>query len=948
MSIKPLPPEVVAQVKSSSVITSLNGVALGLLRNSLDANATKVNISVDYRLGNCIVEDNGFGIPESEFRDTGGLGKLHFTSKFPPQDNVYGRTGAFLFSIASLSLLSVTSHYQRQNSHATLVIHNSEVVSRHIPALPEQRILVFPHGTRVTVRDLFGSMPVRVKQRALEAARTGSGRDWGQLVRMIVSLLLGFSGIVAVTLRDMQSTRVLTLKSDSGSLISRTSRILSRAALWDNPDAVEWVPLSASSSGITINGCISLAPAPSKKMQFVTLDMEPISDDLKSNVLFDEINKVFANSRFGFTEDLDFDTSTSAVKSEPAVVNESNRAKKGVDRWPVFYLRISLQGCIPNPTTASKDAVLDGGHDVLPKILDLLKAMFYAFLKKHSFCPHKVNLSGRTPRISPVKRLRLTEHSHSHTTPSSSNNWPASAPVGVYENTKTPRLPLSTSVINMHSKISGSSNSLADSPASAMPKYVVTTRPPKDAEARNEEIRGRVAESEVVAMHHSEFEIDLPGHMPFNKHGANKEIVPSQAHSQVSKSGGQVPEGYFRWENPATKVTSLVNSRTGFIMQSANERPSIKRTNNTPAIRNKEAKPKEASPWLKNLLAMWENPVFETTEAAIPRLPDTNAGSADVKFKQSGCSLSLGRQGDRESLALEGRFSKSSLQHCEVVSQVDQKFILAKLPIFRQSVCPDEQTTSAHNEKAKEALPKLALVVIDQHAADERCRVEALMADYFELIDDSNGIATPSPVTGPLSAPVVVDFTCQECDLLERFTSHFRRWGIWYEIMSVTQPAMTTTEADRRGTNHEQNRLKRVSITRLPPSILERCRSEPSLLVELLRKEVWRLEEDETISRAALLTAGKARIGDGSDEAENSWVAWFHGCPPGILELINSRACRSAIMFGDTLSVEDCRALLDRLGKCVFPFQCAHGRPSMVPLLELGSDLPGCDDFEIW
>lgn len=53
-------------------------------------------------------------------------------------------------------------------------------------------------------------------------------------------------------------------------------------------------------------------------------------------------------------------------------------------------------------------------------------------------------------------------------------------------------------------------------------------------------------------------------------------------------------------------------------------------------------------------------------------------------------------------------------------------------------------------------------------------------------------------------------------------------------------------------------------------------------------------------------------------------------------------------MFGDSLSVEDCRALLDRLGKCAFPFQCAHGRPSMVPLLELGDHLPGCDNSEIW
>lgn len=173
------------------------------------------------------------------------------------------------------------------------------------------------------------------------------------------------------------------------------------------------------------------------------------------------------------------------------------------------------------------------------------------------------------------------------------------------------------------------------------------------------------------------------------------------------------------------------------------------------------------------------------------------------------------------------------------------------------------------------------------------------MAGYFE-INDSNGNTTPSPVAEMLSVPVVIDLTRQECDLLEHYISHFRRWGIWYEMISVTQPAMATTEGGRRGANQEQNRLKRVCVTRLPPSILERCRSEPSLLVELLRKEVWRLEEDETISRAALSIAGRASLRESSDEAEHSWVPWFHGCPPGILELIISRACRSKLHNTDT------------------------------------------------
>jgi DNA mismatch repair protein MLH3 len=59
------------------LITSLNGVICELVKNSLDAEATRITISIDYSRGNCWVEDNGLGILPSEFRQDGGLGKLH-------------------------------------------------------------------------------------------------------------------------------------------------------------------------------------------------------------------------------------------------------------------------------------------------------------------------------------------------------------------------------------------------------------------------------------------------------------------------------------------------------------------------------------------------------------------------------------------------------------------------------------------------------------------------------------------------------------------------------------------------------------------------------------------------------------------------------------------------------------------------------------------------------
>lgn len=40
-------------------------------------------------------------------------------------------------------------------------------------------------------------------------------------------------------------------------------------------------------------------------------------------------------------------------------------------------------------------------------------------------------------------------------------------------------------------------------------------------------------------------------------------------------------------------------------------------------------------------------------------------------------------------------------------------------------------------------------------------------------------------------------------------------------------------------------------------------------------------------------------------------------------------------MFNDELSIAQCKDLVSRLADCAFPFQCAHGRPSMVPLVDM-------------
>lgn len=75
--IAALAPDVVAQIKSSTTITSLSDVLRGLIQNSLDSDASKIDITIDFARGACVVEDNGTGIAATEFREEGGLAKLY-------------------------------------------------------------------------------------------------------------------------------------------------------------------------------------------------------------------------------------------------------------------------------------------------------------------------------------------------------------------------------------------------------------------------------------------------------------------------------------------------------------------------------------------------------------------------------------------------------------------------------------------------------------------------------------------------------------------------------------------------------------------------------------------------------------------------------------------------------------------------------------------------------
>lgn len=173
-----------------------------------------------------------------------------------------------------------------------------------------------------------------------------------------------------------------------------------------------------------------------------------------------------------------------------------------------------------------------------------------------------------------------------------------------------------------------------------------------------------------------------------------------------------------------------------------------------------------------------------------------------------------------------------------------------------------------------------------------------------------------------------------EGDLFQKYTGLFSGWGIEYV------------------THGKTNSTVLITVHTLPVLIAERCRLEPHVLIDLMRREIWSSEEDGRKpfqSKKTFETKDADQdleLSDGDDvvhkgisasSASRSWVQQMNGCPQGIVDLLNSRACRTAIMFNDPLNIEECQALISRLARCAFPFQCAHGRPSMVPILDLRS-----------
>jgi len=155
--IKILSNSTINKISAGEVIERPSSVVKELVENAIDADATKISITLECSGKNLIViKDNGFGMTKDELE----LAVLrHATSKLDEDDllniNSFGFRGEALPSIGAISKFKITSKKRENSSSYSLSIIGGKIEPTILANINE--------GTIIEVRDLFFATPARLK-----------------------------------------------------------------------------------------------------------------------------------------------------------------------------------------------------------------------------------------------------------------------------------------------------------------------------------------------------------------------------------------------------------------------------------------------------------------------------------------------------------------------------------------------------------------------------------------------------------------------------------------------------------------------------------------------------------------------------------------------------------------------------------------------------------------
>ncbi|XP_025907511.1 DNA mismatch repair protein Mlh3 isoform X2 [Nothoprocta perdicaria] len=268
---------------------------------------------------------------------------------------------------------------------------------------------------------------------------------------------------------------------------------------------------------------------------------------------------------------------------------------------------------------------------------------------------------------------------------------------------------------------------------------------------------------------------------------------------------------------------------------------------------------------LQSLFSEWDNPVFVRCPEIAVDVTSSQAENLAVKI---------------HNILYPYRFTKDMIHSMQVLQQVDNKFIACLI--------------NTRNKMDKKAGGNL-LVLVDQHAAHERIRLEQLIADSYEK--EAATCGKKKIMSSSICPPLEIEVTEEQRRLLRCCHKNLEDLGLELSFPETNHSLILVGKVPLCFIEREANELRR-----------KRQPVAKSIVQEFIQEQVELVQ-----------TTGGAR----------------GTLPLTFLKVLASQACHGAIKFNDSLTLEESCQLIEALSSCQLPFQCAHGRPSMMPLADI-------------
>ncbi|KAK0531101.1 putative glycosidase CRH2 [Tilletia horrida] len=850
--IAPLSEPTAAAMRAHLAFPTLSVLALALIHNALDAGAQHIQLSLDFDNWSLTCSDDGRGFPLDVFPGSSSSSSRQQTEEgilAPSSEGVrrqsprslpgYGRSGKALQSMAHLGRLTINTAPEGAPGKAFVLIQRLPVRRRVLDAISKKRAEVERVKKAITIaslREPHAGFVLRVRaDNGLEENGDVSASTFKEVLRVKKTTSLRSRFLDAYPYLPLQNENVVEVHADSS-------------------DGRE----------MTVRGIIGLVPIPTRDAQHIFIDRHllapgtSLAESVVEQTHHSGLNegsqgqssplasssKAAVRSRFSdadvvlhdavdaaFQASMAFRPTTAAARGGTGLERSARKSPvKGRSGHPAFMLDVTVD----SGTRGGRAAVTETGSK-RPSVRKLVQEAVTQGLRKRGLLLTAVPPLASTTTLSDAGATFTAPAASSllaGTTTSPSARRHLSSSPNKRRRTDTPPAPV------------------ADPP-----EVAVSEQNPSTIE-HTHEITGR------------KYLIDARTGNSYELSGNAKENQQLEAAARGATAAQEPISRY-----PRLQVGS--------------------------------ANAEEPPQWLYDSVKAWTNPVLPLP--AEPDIPSLSAGipldqtqllsratvgrreasfalpaiQANSRFfAKEGCgacsshapvagAVTVAAEEDEDELRLqevEGTVSKDALCNAQVLGQIDRKFVLCAV-----ETSPVEGASPAKGR---------TLLVVDQHAADERVRVERLLDDFQRCC------RTGQPEAFKLSNPIDTDLSEGELVAFKANTTGqraLRRAGFDF---SITDGLDSNGEeaVDDEGIKESAPSRQRVLVVWVPSVIKDRLIAERTLVTALLRTFAVMSSEKDAL---ALL---------------------------------------SHLVFNDILTQEQCERLISELSGTAFPFQCAHGR----------------------